>query len=64
MTITAIWQSRPLFITSTFKDLHAERNYLHNVVLPEREKLIKARFQKAHQNGLGAISCRLYHQRA
>ncbi len=44
MTTTAIWQSRPLFITSTFQDLHAERDHLRNVVFPELEERLKARF--------------------
>ena len=30
----AVWRSRPVFITSTFRDLHAERDYLHRGGLP------------------------------
>jgi hypothetical protein len=26
------WQSRPVFIPSTFRDLHAERDHLYNFV--------------------------------
>jgi len=40
----AIWRSRPIFITSTFRDFHAERDYLHRVVFPELEERLKARF--------------------
>lgn len=28
----AVWRLRPVFITSTFRDMHAERDYLHNHV--------------------------------
>lgn len=40
----AIWQSRPVFITSTFRDMHAERDHLHHVAFPELEERLKARF--------------------
>lgn len=40
----AIMQSRPVFVTSTFRDMHAERYYLHNLVFPEREERLKDRF--------------------
>jgi tetratricopeptide (TPR) repeat protein len=41
----AIWQSRPIFISSTFRDFHAERDYLHQVVFPELEERLRERYQ-------------------
>ena len=38
------WQSRPVFVTSTFRDMHAERDHLHNFVFPELEKRLRERF--------------------
>ncbi len=34
------WASRPLFISSTFSDMHAERDYLHTVVFPELKECL------------------------
>ena len=28
MALTSEWRSRPVFISSTFRDMHAERDYL------------------------------------
>lgn len=28
------WQSRPVFVTSTFCDMHAERDHFHDYVFP------------------------------
>jgi hypothetical protein len=32
------WQSRPVFISSTFADMQAERDHLRNYVLPALEE--------------------------
>src|SRR5947209_7892984 len=41
---TFAWQTRPVFITSTFKDMQAERDYLRQVIFPRlEEELRKAR---------------------
>lgn len=37
------WVTRPVFITSTFRDMHAERDHLRNVVFPELAERLKAR---------------------
>ncbi len=37
------WRSIPLFITSTFRDMHAERDYLIKHVLPELEERLRKR---------------------
>lgn len=37
------WGTRPLFITSTFRDMHAERDHLRNVVFPNLEERLKQR---------------------
>jgi hypothetical protein len=42
--IAPIWRTRPLFITSTFRDMHAERDYLHHHVFPVLEERLRARF--------------------
>lgn len=38
------WQARPVFITSTFRDMHAERDYLNSHVFPELEERLRERF--------------------
>ncbi len=40
---TTLWRSRPIFLTSTFRDMHAERDYLRAHVLPELEERLRAR---------------------
>jgi hypothetical protein len=30
----AVWVSHPLFVTSTFRDMRAERDWLHTHVFP------------------------------
>jgi tetratricopeptide (TPR) repeat protein len=37
------WQSRPVFISSTFLDMQAERDYLRTHVFPELEERLRAR---------------------
>ncbi|HUV04759.1 MAG TPA: tetratricopeptide repeat protein [Armatimonadota bacterium] len=40
----AIWKPRPVFVTSTFTDMQAERDYLRDHVFPELEQRLKERF--------------------
>jgi tetratricopeptide (TPR) repeat protein len=40
---TVPWQSHSLFITSTFRDMHAERDWLQSRVLPALEERLKGR---------------------
>ncbi|MBK8060477.1 MAG: DUF4062 domain-containing protein [Gemmatimonadetes bacterium] len=39
-----IWRSRPIFITSTFRDMHAERDWLRVHVFPVLEERLRERF--------------------
>ncbi|MGO9848375.1 MAG: hypothetical protein ACLPKT_17820 [Methylocella sp.] len=39
----AIWQSRPVFISSTFADMQAERDYLRTCLFPELEERLRTR---------------------
>lgn len=43
MSTAQLWHSRPIFITSTFRDMHAERDYLRTIVFPELEERLKER---------------------
>jgi len=36
--ITSQWRTRPVFISSTFRDMQAERDHLRNFVLPRLEE--------------------------
>src|SRR5262249_58542783 len=38
-----MWRPRPVFISSTFADMQAERDYLRTRVLPELEERLRAR---------------------
>jgi len=40
---TTSWYSRPIFISSTFKDMQAERDHLRDVVFPELERRFRER---------------------
>lgn len=40
----AVWQPRPIFVTSTFRDMQAERDYLHAHVFPELRDRLRERF--------------------
>jgi len=40
-TASAPWQSRPVFISSTFKDMQAERDYLRHIVFPRLEEELR-----------------------
>ena len=43
---SAPWRTRPVFVSSTFKDMQAERDYLRQVVFPRvEEELRKGRIQ-------------------
>lgn len=44
MSKWAVWVSRPVFITSTFADMQAERDYLRTHVFPELQERLKERF--------------------
>ena len=39
----ANWKSRPVFISSTFKDMGEEREYLNNFIFPELEERLRER---------------------
>ena len=43
MSTQAVWRSRPVFITSTFRDMHAERDWLRTRVFPELEERLRER---------------------
>jgi hypothetical protein len=43
MNAFAPWQTRPVFHSSTFRDMHAERDYLHRHILPELEGRLRER---------------------
>jgi len=49
----AIWRSRPVFVTSTFRDMHAERDYLHDHVFPELVERLRERFHHLEPVDLG-----------
>ncbi|MCX8053661.1 MAG: DUF4062 domain-containing protein, partial [Armatimonadetes bacterium] len=44
MTSYAVWKTRPIFVTSTFTDMQAERDYLRDNVFPVLEERLKERF--------------------
>lgn len=39
----ALWRSRPVFVSSTFADMHAERDYLRSHVFPELQQRLRER---------------------
>src|SRR5215831_12580327 len=41
--IAAMWQTRPVFVSSTFQDMQAERDHLWTHVFPELEERLRAR---------------------
>ena len=45
MSPPLVWQSRPLFVSSTFRDFQAERDHLQRVVFPELADRLRARRQ-------------------
>ena len=40
---SAQWRARPVFISSTFKDMQAERDYLRSHVFPRLEEKLRER---------------------
>ncbi|MBN1418137.1 MAG: DUF4062 domain-containing protein, partial [Planctomycetes bacterium] len=40
----AVWKSRPVFVTSTFRDMHAERDHLRHFVFPVLEERLRERY--------------------
>jgi Domain of unknown function (DUF4062) len=36
-----MWRARPVFISSTFQDMQAERDHLRNYVFPELEERLR-----------------------
>jgi hypothetical protein len=44
MTAPTIWRVRPVFLTSTFRDMHAERDWLRVHVFPVLEERLRERF--------------------
>lgn len=46
MQAHAIWRPRPIFVTSTFRDFHAERDHLSQVVFPALEERLRERFHR------------------
>ncbi len=49
----AAWKTLTIFVTSTFRDMHAERDHLRRIVFPELEERLKE-----HQYHLEAIDLR------
>jgi tetratricopeptide (TPR) repeat protein len=43
-----LYLSRPVFISSTFRDFHAERDHLRDVVFPELQELLKQQGARLH----------------
>lgn len=50
---TTLWQTRTMFVSSTFADMHAERDYLYHFVFPELAERLQER-----QHHLEAIDLR------
>jgi hypothetical protein len=42
-TRSAVWRSRPVFVSSTFADMQAERDWLRDHVIPELQERLRAR---------------------
>ena len=40
---TSTWHSKPVFISSTFRDMQAERDHLRDIVFPELERRMNLR---------------------
>ena len=48
---SAPWRARPVFISSTFKDMQAERDHLSRVVVPRLEERLRERRHQLEPNG-------------
>ena len=55
MQPAAIWRSRPVFVTSTFRDMHAERGYLQDHVFPELAERLRERYHHLEPIDLQAL---------
>ncbi|HEY5177274.1 MAG TPA: DUF4062 domain-containing protein [Terriglobales bacterium] len=44
MVMQVIWHARPVFVSSTFRDMQAERDHLARFVFPELEERLRERF--------------------
>ena len=55
MSSYAVWKPRPVFVTSTFTDMQAERDYLRDHVFPELEQRLKERFCHLRAIDLGWV---------
>ncbi len=42
-TRSAVWRSRPVFVSSTFADMQAERDWLRDRVIPELQERLRER---------------------
>jgi hypothetical protein len=42
-TASTTWRSRPVFISSTFRDLQAERDHLQHVIFPRLAEALRGR---------------------
>ena len=40
---SAQWRARPVFISSTFKDMQVERDYLRSHIFPRLEERLRAK---------------------
>ena len=45
MPVTPVWQRRPVFVTSTFRDMQAERDVLRHTVFPQLEERLLERLE-------------------
>jgi hypothetical protein len=50
------WHTRPIFVTSTFRDMHAERDWLREHVLPALEERLQRAVDWAGRDTRGAGS--------
>ena len=61
------WRARPIFVSSTFRDMQAERDHLQKVVFPELEERLRARRQSLEpidlRLGVDPISLEAEHAR-
>ncbi len=46
MAVSPVWRRRSVYVTSTFRDMRAEREHLHTSVLPELEERLRRRRQQ------------------
>ena len=46
MVVPPVWRRRPVYVTSTFRDMQAEREYLRTSVFPELESRLQERHHR------------------